>query len=89
VLLLDPATGNTLRAVAADAEDGVYRYEFEALPGGDYEIVTGTDRDNDGTICDAGEACGAYPSLDAVQPVHIDRDRSGLDFETRLILGGP
>lgn len=89
VLLLDPATGETLRTSAAEAVDGVYPYEFEALSAGEYEIVTGSDRDNDGSICDVGEACGAYPSLDAVQAVRIDRDRSGLDFETSLGFGPP
>jgi serine protease len=38
-----------------------YRYRFEAVPSGRYEILATTDRDGDGGICDVGEECGAYP----------------------------
>lgn len=29
---------------------------------GDYKLVVGSDMDNDGIICDAGEACGPFPT---------------------------
>ena len=48
--------------------------------GGRYEIVAGSDADNDLFICDSGEACGAWLTLD--QPIRLtpDADRSDLDF---------
>ena len=33
-------------------------------------------------ICDPGEACGAYPTLDQRVTIDLDRNRAGLDFET-------
>jgi serine protease len=52
----------------ADVGDG-YRFAFENIPPGDYEIVASTDRDGDGEFCDAGEECGAYPERGA--PISI------------------
>jgi serine protease len=78
-LLLDA----TLTAVAQQPVDvlgGGNPYAFSdviaAKPGnalsGHYLIVAGTDNDNDGFICDAGEACGAYPTLDLRRPEPFD-----------------
>nr|WP_296748237.1 S8 family serine peptidase [Thioalkalivibrio sp.] len=79
VLLLD-ADGGTVAARGVDLEEGVYRYRFDDVPHGEYRIVAGTDMNNDGFICVAGEACGAYPTLSQFERVVIDGDRSGLDF---------
>ena len=32
------------------------------LPFGRYTVVAGTDMNNDGEVCDAGELCGSYPA---------------------------
>lgn len=79
VLLLD----NEFRVVderAVLAGEGRYSFNFDGVESGDYFLVAGTDADNDGFICDAGEACGAYPTIGVPDPVRIDRDRSALDF---------
>ncbi|MEO0423085.1 MAG: S8 family serine peptidase [Pseudomonadota bacterium] len=84
VLLIDDDTGE----VIAQAEPGTVRgnvsYEFPNVPPGRYLIVSGTDMDADGFICDAAEACGAFPVLDPLelQVVTIEGDRDDLDFIT-------
>ena len=90
VLLIDIQTDDTDDQVNVGAAGGLYPYAFSAVPSGEYVIVAGTDLDNDGFICDAGEACGAYPTLDF--PTRLTgEDRSGLDFvsgfETSLRAG--
>ena len=44
-------------------------------------IVAGTDSDNDDLVCDAGEVCGAWPTLGAPTPLTVEADDvTGLDF---------
>ena len=37
--------------------------DLGAVLAGAYQVYVGTDNDNDGLICDPGEACGAWPTL--------------------------
>jgi serine protease len=81
VVIFDPEAGETLTSVAASASgSGRYAYQLTEIPTGTYEIYAGTDSDNDGIICDPGEACGAYLTLDDPADVVVDSDRTGLDF---------
>jgi serine protease len=93
VLLVDPATRETAAALAVSASGGRYRYRFSGIERGGYWVVAGTDLDNDGVICDPGEACGAYRTLGQPERVEVAGDRSGLDFSTgfglRLSGAGP
>jgi serine protease len=80
VRLIDPDTGN-IRDVQADAVEGEYSWQINDLPSGNYQLVAFTDADNDGRVCDPGEACGSYLTTD--QPILIqlqDDDLAGLDF---------
>lgn len=76
VLLVDPDPEgefyNTVAQVSVVAEDGQYPFAFvpddgveprslNEVPPGNYILVAGTDLDNDGLICHAGEACAEYP----------------------------
>jgi serine protease len=79
VLLLD-AEGETVAQRGVDLDGGVYIYRFDDVPAGEYRIVAGTDMNNDGIICDEGEACGAFPTLSLLQRVLVEEDRAGLDF---------
>jgi serine protease len=63
ILLLD-SNFNVVNQTAANAVNGQYAYSFGGVRAGDYFVVAGSDANNDGFICDAGEACGAYPTLD-------------------------
>ena len=88
VLLIDVDVPDPVRQVVAQynvaARDGRYRYGFQQVDAHRrYLVVAGTDLDNDGYICDSGEACGAYPTLD--QPVVLTgmrQDLTALDFGT-------
>ena len=79
VLLLD-AGGQAIAAQGVDLAGGVYSYRFDDVPGGEYRIAAGTDMNNDGFICGAGEACGAFPTLSLFESVLIDRDLADLNF---------
>ena len=82
VSLINTANGQTVQQQAVAANNGVYPYTFSNVAAGTYEIMAGSDLDNDGQICDAGEACGGYVTLDQLTPVSISSDMSGLDFST-------
>jgi serine protease len=90
VLLVDQQTGNPAGRCDNDllagqcslsVVNGQYAFTFVDVPPGDYQIIAGTDADNDLFICDAGEACGAY--LTVTQPLDVtvvDADLNGIDF---------
>lgn len=78
-----PLDLGALRARARDVKDGAattraapsgengYRFALP-LPAGRYFLEAGTDLDHDGEICDDGEFCGVFPSLDYLVPVEVD-----------------
>ncbi|MBI5056424.1 MAG: S8 family serine peptidase [Nitrospirae bacterium] len=82
VLLLDPDTNATVKEAEASADNGVYNYAFTGVTGNTYRILAGTDFDNDGFICDTGEACGSYLTLDQPVSVTVNGSLTGLDFST-------
>lgn len=80
ILLLDAATGETVQQVDVLAGSGGYSFTFSDVPPGTYQVITGTDLNNDNFVCDPGEACGTYLTLDAPKLLEVDSDRAGLDF---------
>ena len=67
--------------VAVDPGDrwqGAYR--FDSVQEGRYQIIAGSDADNDLIICDPGEACGALLTVDQPLVIEIDGNRADLDF---------
>jgi serine protease len=85
VLVIDPDSFETVQQVQGPASAGRYLFEFEDILPGTYEIYAGTDSDNDGFICDPGEACGIYRSLSFEAPTLVtvgEQDRTALDFVT-------
>ena len=87
VLLLDPPTEDTLEQAEVRALGERVPFGFNDVAAGDYLLVAGTDMDNDGFICDDGEACGAYPVESRLEIVTVDGDRLGLDFSTTYRTG--
>ena len=87
VLLLDPDNGAVLRSLRFDAANGSYAYRFDQLTTGAYHVVAGTDRDNDGMLCDAGEACGGFPTAGNLADVSVVLIRNGIDFPMALHFG--
>jgi len=89
VLLVDSVTQETIAIENVPVANGAYSYLFNNVPQGTYEIFAGSDRDNDGYIGDAGEAIGAYPSLDQPADIFVDTDMAGLDFSTGYLVSLP
>lgn len=82
ISLIDSSNGNVVDQVALAASNGTYPFTFSNVPAGTYEIIAGTDNNNDLFICDAGEACGGYTTLDQPTQIMVDTNISGLDFVT-------
>ncbi|MBB3166939.1 S8 family serine peptidase [Simiduia aestuariiviva] len=66
--------------------NGEYPFEFTGVPAGEYYLLAGTDSDNDAILCDAGEVCGAYPTLGLPTKITVSTDYSGLNFN--VLMGG-
>ena len=86
VLLYDPATDTVVDQALARPGSGGYRFQFPAAPTGRYQVAAGTDLDNDLFICDAGEACGAYLTIDQPLLLDIDSDRSDIDIAIEYLV---
>jgi len=87
ILLVDPITGETIDEVAASAIDGRYSYSFTNVPEGTYQLISGSDSNNDFFICDAGESCGAYLTLDQPSDIEVGSSRTLSDFPTGYLTG--
>jgi serine protease len=88
VLLIDADTGDVVQEQQVFAELGAYAYAFTDIPAGRYQILAGSDADNDLFICDPGEACGGWPVLDSQQPeISVTGDLDNLNFSTSFNAG--
>jgi serine protease len=79
-LLVDNETGEPVGQSSSGPIEGRYAYRFDGVPGGNYQIIAGSDADNDLIICDPGEACGALLTVDQPVVIEVTGDRTGLDF---------
>lgn len=52
---------DTAYQTVVSASGGQYNFSFDSVEPGDYFLVAGTDMDNNGLICENGEACAEYP----------------------------
>lgn len=80
MILLDPISSETIMTTNSGVRDGEYPFSFSGVVEGGYTLLAGTDLDNDGIICDAGEACGGFPTLDQPEVISVTSDLFGLDF---------
>jgi serine protease len=92
VIVVDANNFTSVAGTALAGENGVYNYSIPNVPNGDYYVIAGTDSDNDNILCDAGEACGGYPTLGILQRVTVNgANVSNIDFDlnfpTELGLG--
>ncbi|AOY87014.1 hypothetical protein BKP64_01805 [Marinobacter salinus] len=91
VLLVEPDPEgdfyDTVAQVSVVAEGGQYSFAFvpddgveprslNEVPPGKYILVAGTDLDNDGLICHAGEACAEYPVAGLREEILIEAGQS-------------
>jgi len=89
LLLIDPATDQVVAQTLATFEDDGYRFVLPPIPVGQYQIFAGTDLDNDLLICDAGEACGSFLTIDQPLTVDISADRDDIEFPIEYLLAIP
>ena len=73
IVLVDPETLEARFQVQTTAGSS-FQFAMGSITPGTYLLLAGTDRDNDGFIGDPGELFGAWPSLDAPQPVVITHE---------------
>jgi serine protease len=82
-LILTDESGTETRFQTSLAVDrGSYAYRFDNVAPGRYRLYAGSDSDNDSLICEDGESCGLYPTLDRAVTLEVDADIDGLDFVT-------
>ncbi|MEM7409432.1 MAG: S8 family serine peptidase [Myxococcota bacterium] len=81
VLLVEPGTLATVDFVEVDPVSGSYSFAFGNVQPGQYMLIAGTDSDNDFVVCDEGEACGAYPTLETIVEIDV-QSNLGLQFLT-------
>jgi serine protease len=90
VLLLEKETRDVVDVVVAEEASFGWRYLFTEVPVGSYYIIAGSDIDVDNIVCQSGESCGAYPTLNNQQPVQVvGDDLTGLDFLANILGGYP
>jgi hypothetical protein len=80
VQLKDPISFEMIDQKIVYPEGGIYRFRFDGVAAGRYQIFAGTNMDNDALIGDGGEIIGAYLSLSDPEKLQLDRNRDGLDF---------
>ena len=76
VILVDVATDKTAYSAHATVTASGYQFSLNDVAPGKYYLYAGTDLNNDQHVCDAGEACAAYSSLQ--QPLVLDVTADGV-----------
>ena len=71
VLLVEPGTLTTVDFLEVDPVSGSYGFAIGNIQPGQYMLIAGTDSDNDLVVCDEGEACGAYPTLETIVEIDV------------------
>ena len=80
VLIVDPITQTTVRSMQVSANNAQYVFSIADVPAGTYQIVAGSDSNNDTFICDSGEACGVYRDVGSPENVILSGPRTDLNF---------
>jgi serine protease len=89
VLLYDAVLTEVVAQFTTAARQGNYHFEFSNIPHGQYEIVAGSDADNDLFICDSGEACGAWLTVDRPILIELDADTHSINFPIEYLVSLP
>ncbi|VAW69305.1 hypothetical protein MNBD_GAMMA09-1638 [hydrothermal vent metagenome] len=87
LLLIDSASGNVINSISpASLGNGNYSYIFNSVPNGSYQIIGGSDIDNDQLICQPGENCGGFPVVSALQDIPVSgADVTRIDFNIDIV----
>ncbi|TVP57064.1 MAG: hypothetical protein EA349_07220 [Halomonadaceae bacterium] len=82
-------TEDDFHETIAEAVDGRYQFRFDPreIPPGDYLLIAGTDIDNNGLLCEDGEACSEFPETGGAQAITITPEtRKTVTMTTRYLL---
>ncbi len=91
-LLYNVNKGVVERLDFSDASSGQYSFAIDQVDPAVYILVTGSDIDNDGYICGAGEACGYWPNVQ--EPDYLIANQSfadltlGIRYQTQIQVDG-
>lgn len=80
ILLVDSITGDTVEMLDGESNDGHYPYEFTNVSAGTYWVISGSDSDNNDSICDAGESCGGYLTVSQPADIKVAQNVNNLNF---------
>ena len=81
VMLLDSNNNVISKISPTDQGNGQFSYRFSNIVAGSYRIIGSSDIDNDQQFCQYAEACGGYPTLNALSPIEVtNQDIADLDF---------
>lgn len=89
VLLVEQGTDEAIDQVSATSNKGSYSFAFTEVPPGQYQIFAGSDADNDLLICDSGEACGSWLTVDQPIVVDVDSNRQNINFPVDFLVSIP
>jgi serine protease len=89
ILLYDAVLNEVVAQFTTAADEGNYPFEFLNIPPGQYEIVAGSDADNDLLICDPGEACGAWLTIDQPILIELESDIGNINFPIEYLVSLP
>ena len=84
-ILYNVAADETVSSTISSATDGEYQFSLDSL-GGVYNLIAGSDSDNDGYICGPGEACGLYPLTDSPVDLILNEDLTEVDFGLTFVI---
>lgn len=82
LLLIDPATGDAAYQIEVLVRGDTVAFSFPEVAQGQYELSIGTDSNNDGFICDDGEACGQYPVYGEPRIIEVSAPVANLAITT-------
>lgn len=89
VLLIEEGSEEPIDQSSAVVAEGQYKFSFNNLPIGRYRVVAGSDADNDLFICDAGEACGAWLTVDQPLDINLESNREDINFPVDYVISIP
>ena len=85
VSLVDADSNNQIqRILATEGSNNTFDYRFTDIAQGEYLIYAGSDIDNDGALCQAGEICGGFPITSRISPITVDSDTNGIDIQVNV-----
>ncbi len=66
--------GGVVSQAVVTSANGRYTFAFDDIEPGNYFLVAGTDTDNNGFICENGEACAEYPVNGLPETISLGND---------------